>query len=71
MDDHLLVAHPAAGRLGRGERGGQHHGRGPWHVVVERAHIRRVFVQDAAGVAGAEVLPCDMACGNSLAAAVT
>src|SRR5215213_1859643 len=57
MDDRRLVMHPAAGGLHRGECGGQNHGRGALHVVIERAHLGGVLGQDAPGVAGAEVLP--------------
>src|SRR4029453_17364826 len=57
VDDHPLVAHPAAGGLDGGEGGGHHHRRGALHVVVERAHVTGVLVEDASGVAGAEVLP--------------
>jgi hypothetical protein len=66
QDDHALVGHSGAGRLHRRERRGEHHDRGPLHVVVERAVAVGVAVQDAPGIAGAEVLPVQQGVGEQL-----
>ena len=62
---------PGAGGADRGEHRGQHGGGGALHVVIESADLVGVFVQDAAGVGGAEVLPVQHRVGNSLLTAVT
>ena len=57
VNDHSLVAHRAPGGLDRSKNGGHYNCGGALHIVVEGAHVVRVLVQNAAGVAGAEILP--------------
>jgi hypothetical protein len=54
---HSLLAHPAARGPHCRERGGQHNRRRALHVVVERAHLVGVLVQDPPRVGDAEVFP--------------
>src|SRR4029453_5790328 len=57
MDDPALVAHTATGRVDGGERRSHHYRRRALHVVIERARLIRVLVENAAGIARTEVPP--------------
>ena len=57
VDDHALVAHAATGRIDGGERRSHHYSRRALHVVIERARLIGVLVENSAGIARTEVLP--------------
>src|SRR6185312_3576007 len=65
-DDHAVLGERDLAGMGAGQYGGEVDRAGALHVVVEGEYVGAVAVQNAPGVAGAEVLPVQQRVGEDL-----
>ena len=65
-DDYPVLGERGLAGAGAGQHGGEVDRAGALHVVVEGEYVAAVAVEDAAGVAGTEVLPVQQRVGEDL-----